>query len=234
MGENYTNEVKSTLTVRQEKCPTCGGRLDWSSAELAKDGRLYVECSRCHNKYSDGSGEWSPKVQAILEQATSKYRQGAFEDAIEDLELAIETSPNCYEAYWYSLLAKNGIIYEKDNGFKPTCNRANFDSFYEQDDYKNAVKYAPEHMQNFYKEQADVVEEIRKEIIALVEKEEPFDIFLSFKKTEIGSSTLTQDAMYANNIYNDLSKKYKVFYSEKSLKAGTNFEPTIFRALQSA
>ncbi|MDE6059859.1 MAG: toll/interleukin-1 receptor domain-containing protein [Clostridia bacterium] len=228
------NGVKSTLTVRQEKCPTCGGRLDWSSAELAKDGRLYVECSRCHNKYSDGSGEWSPKVQAILEQATSKYRQGAFEDAIEDLEIAIQTSPNCHEAYWYSLLAKNGIIYEKDNGFKPTCNRANFDSFYEQDDYKNAVKYAPEHMQKFYKEQADVVEQIRKEIIALVEKEEPFDIFLSFKKTEINSNQPTPDMMYANNIYNDLSKKYKVFYSEKSLKAGTNFEPTIFRALQSA
>ncbi len=234
MNEEFTNEIKSTLTVRQEKCPTCGGRLDWSESQLADDGLRYVECPRCHNKYSDGSGKWTPEIQSILTHATSKYRQGEFEDAIEDLEVAIETAPNCYEAYWYSLLAKNGIIYEKDNGFKPTCNRANFDSFYEQSDYKKAMKYAPEHMKKFYKEQADVVEAIRKEIIELVEKEEPYDIFLSFKKTEIGSGDRTQDSMYANNIYNDLSKRYKVFYSEKSLKAGTNFEPTIFRALQSA
>ncbi len=234
MSEEYTNDAKSTLTVRQEKCPTCGGRLDWSESRLAEDGLRYVECPRCHNKYTDGSGKWSPEIQSILTQATSKYRQGEFEDAIEDLEVAIETAPNCYEAYWYSLLAKNGIIYEKDNGFKPTCNRANFDSFYEQVDYKKAIKYAPEHMKQFYKEQAEVVEVIRKEIIELVEKEEPYDIFLSFKKTEIGSDDRTQDSMYANDIYNDLSKRYKVFYSEKSLKAGTNFEPTIFRALQSA
>lgn len=228
------NEVKGTLTTRQNSCPTCGGRLDWSESWVADDGMRYVECKRCFNKYCDGSGQWSPKVQAILVQAMSKYRDGAFEDAIEDLEEAIATSPNCYEAYWYSLLAKNGIIYEKGEGYKPTCNRANFDSFYEQEDYKSAIKYAPEHMQNFYKEQADVVEKIRKEIIALVEKEEPFDIFLSFKKTEINSNKRTDDCILANDIYNDLSKKYKVFYSEKTLKAGTNFEPTIFRALQSA
>lgn len=234
MSEEMISDVSSPSSARLEICPTCGGRLDWSTSEVASDGRRYVECRKCFNKYCDGSGEWSPKVQAQLTHAMSKYRDGAFEDAVDDLEEAIEEAPNCYEAYWYNLLAKNGIIYVKDNGFKPTCNRANFNSFYDQQDYKNAVKYAPEHMQNFYKEQADVVEGIRKEFMELVEKEEPFDIFLSFKKTELDSKKLTEDAMYADRIYNDLSQKYKVFYSEKTLKAGTNFEPTIFRALSSA
>lgn len=72
--------------------------------------------------------------------------------------------------------------------------------------------------------------------MAVSRKEKPFDIFMSYKETDI-KGTRTQDSIVAQDLYNKLTAEgYKVFFSRITLedKAGTEYEPYIYAALASS
>ena len=87
-----------------------------------------------------------------------------------------------------------------------------------------------------YREEAKYIEEIRKGIIEVSGREEPYDIFICYKETaEDGQRTL--DSVLAQDIYDELTGKgYRVFFSRITLedKLGVEYEPYIFAALNSA
>ena len=87
-----------------------------------------------------------------------------------------------------------------------------------------------------YREQAKAIEEIRKGIIEVSSKEEPYDIFICYKETaENGERTL--DSVLAQDIYDTLTDKgYRTFFARITLedKLGMEYEPYIFAALNSA
>ena len=80
------------------------------------------------------------------------------------------------------------------------------------------------------------INEIQKGILAISQKEEPFDVFICYKETD-DTGTRTQDSVIANDIYYQLTQEgLKVFYAAITLenKLGSAYEPCIFAALNSA
>ena len=118
----------------------------------------------------------------------------------------------------------------------PTVNRTQYTSVFDDENYKQTLKYADEKQRGVYEEEAKKINEIQKGILEISKKEEPFDIFICYKETdENGRRTL--DSVLAADLYEVLQKEgYKVFYARVTLddKFGEAYEPYIFAALQSS
>ena len=118
----------------------------------------------------------------------------------------------------------------------PTVNRAQFTSIFDDDNYKSALHYADGYQKELYEDEAKAINEIQKGILAISQKEEPFDVFICYKETD-NSGRRTQDSVLANDLYHQLTQEgFKVFFSRITLedKLGTAYEPYIFAALNSA
>ena len=214
------------------KCKMCGGDLNLTEVtDTAK-------CEFC------GSIQTIPdlddeKKLIQFERAERLRRQCEFDKAAGIYESIVADFRQEAEAYWGLVLCKYGIEYVDDpaTGKKiPTCHRSSFDSIMEDSDFEQALENATVMARRVYREEAKVIEEIRKGIIAVSVNEEPYDIFICYKETdENGDRTL--DSVLAQDVYDALTEKgYRVFFSRISLeeKLGVEYEPYIFAALNSA
>jgi alpha-tubulin suppressor-like RCC1 family protein len=106
----------------------------------------------------------------------------------------------------------------------------------EDGNFELVMEYSDVASRKVYREEAKAIEELRKGIIEISGKEEPYDIFICYKETdENGQRTL--DSVLAQDIYDALTEKdYRVFFSRITLedKLGQAYEPYIFAALHSA
>ena len=214
------------------KCKMCGGDLTF------EENTTVCECECC------GLKQTVPKVddekKAKLFDRANRFRMAnEFDKAANVYEGIIEEDDTDAEAYWGLMLCKFGIEYVDDpaTGDKiPTCHRSSFDSFMEDEDFEMVMSNADSISRNVYREQAKQIEEIRKGIIEVSGKEQPYDIFICYKETdENGDRTI--DSVLAQDVYDALTDKgYRVFFSRISLedKLGTEYEPYIFAALNSA
>ncbi len=143
------------------------------------------------------------------------------------------------EAYWSLVLCRYGIEYVEDPASHkriPTVNRAQFTSVFDDDNYKSALQYADSYQRAIYEEEAKAINEIQKGILAISQKEEPFDVFICYKETD-NSGRRTPDSVLANDLYHQLTQEgFKVFFARITLedKLGSAYEPYIFAALNSA
>lgn len=162
-----------------------------------------------------------------------------FDKSAETYEKIIQKDETQAEAYWGLILCKYGIEYVEDpQSFKriPTCHRTSFDSIIADDDYKSALSYADSVQREIYESEAKEIDRLQKDILSIVHKEEPFDVFICYKETDTDGKR-TQDSVIANDIYHQLTQEgLKVFYAAITLenKLGTAYEPYIFAALNSA
>ena len=210
-------------------CNVCG------SEEFNDLGNI-LQCKYCRHKMP------RPKENAELLERANLLRTEAldFDEAIAQYDEIIRISPDEAEAYWGKLLCRYGIQYEKDeNGtYLPTCHRTIAScSIMDDADYRMALKLAEPGMEGYYQEQAELIDKYQRKILAIVQREKPYDVFISFKsKDALGDPT--EDQLIAQKIYDYLTynKNLKVFFSEVTLKsaAGEEFEPRIFAALNSA
>ena len=214
------------------KCKMCGGDLP----NIA-EGNV-VECEYCGSRQTIPTADNEKKV--TLFARANRLRFGCeFDKAAGVYESIVAEFPTEAEAYWGLVLCKYGIEYVDDpkTGKKiPTCHRSSFDSVMEDDNFDQACENADAVARKVYHDEAKQIEELRKRIIEVSGKEEPYDIFICYKETdENGSRTL--DSVLAQDIYNALTKKgYRVFFARISLedKLGQEYEPYIFAALNSA
>ena len=135
-------------------------------------------------------------------------------------------------------MSKYGIEYVEVAGQRiPTCHRVQSDSILTDADYRAALDNAEdEYSKSLYEDEAKRISEIQKGILAISNKEEPYDVFICYKETTDGG-TRTKDSVRAKEIYDCLIKEgYKVFFARISLegKLGEQYEPYIFSALNSA
>lgn len=214
------------------KCKMCGGTLEINNNETV------AVCEYCGTKQTLPKLDDDRKAN-LYDRANHFRRNNEFDKAMGIYEQILNEDNADAEAYWSLVLCKYGIEYVEDPATHkrvPTVNRAQFTSVFADEDYKSALKYADGYQRSVYEEEAKAIDEIQKGILAISQKEEPFDIFICYKETD-NSGRRTPDSVLANDLYHQLSQEgFKVFFSRITLedKLGTAYEPYIFAALNSS
>ncbi|MCM1233760.1 MAG: TIR domain-containing protein [Ruminococcus flavefaciens] len=214
------------------KCKMCGGDLELT------EGMTVAECEYCGTKQTVPNVD-SEKKFTMFNRANRLRLANEFDKAAGIYENIIAEFNQEPEAYWGLVLCKCGIEYVDDpvSGKKiPTCHRASFNSVLEDSDFEQACENADAVARHMYRDEAKMIEEIRKGIIEVSGKEAPYDIFICYKETD-GDGNRTIDSVLAQDVYDALTEKgYRVFFSRITLedKLGAEYEPYIFAALNSA
>ncbi|MBQ7265265.1 MAG: toll/interleukin-1 receptor domain-containing protein [Firmicutes bacterium] len=214
------------------RCKKCGGDL-----EIIENSSV-CECIYCGSKETIPSVDDEKKLK-LYDRANRLRMANEFDKAAGVYESIVEEFSEDAEAYWGILLCKYGIEYVDDpaTGEKiPTCHRSSYDSMLDDTDFEMVMENADTYSRAVYRDNAKQIDEIRKGIIEVSSKEEPYDIFICYKETD-ESGNRTVDSVIAQDIYDKLTEKgYRVFFSRITLedKLGTEYEPYIFAALNSA
>ncbi len=214
------------------KCKMCGGDL-----EIRADSTVY-ECEYCGTRQTVPKAD-DEKKMTLFARASRLLRSCEFDKASGVFESIVSEFPDEAEAYWGLVLCKYGIEYVDDpaTGKKiPTCHRSSFESVLDDSNYEQACENTDAVARRVYRDEARQIEELRQAILEVSGKEEPYDVFISYKETDENNER-TLDSVIAQDIYTELTERgYRVFFSRISLesKLGVEYEPYIFAALNSA
>ena len=214
------------------KCKMCGGTIEFN------EGDSVGVCDYC------GTRQTLPRLDDerranLYDRANHFRRNNEYDKATGLYEQILNEDQTDAEAYWSLVLCRYGIEYVEDPASHkrvPTVNRTQFTSIFDDEDYKSALQYADGYQKEIYEEEAAAINEIEKGILAISQKEQPFDVFICYKEMD-ASGRRTQDSVLANDLYHQLTNEgFKVFFSRITLedKLGTAYEPYIFAALNSA
>lgn len=214
------------------KCKMCGGNL-----EVGENEKI-ATCLYCGSQQTVPTADNEKKVK-LYNRANTCRLHNEFDMALSVYQSIVSEFPHDAEAYWGLCLCKYGIEYVDDpkTGDKiPTCHRTCFESILDDSDYKKALELTDPSSREIYVKEAQEIDRLQKDILAISQKEEPYDIFICYKETD-EKGERTPDSVIAQDIYSNLTDKgYKVFFSRITLesKIGSQYEPIIFAALRSA
>lgn len=214
------------------KCKMCGGTLEVHNNESV------TECEYCGTKQTLPTNA-DEVITNLFNRANNLRMKCEFDKAMQIYEKIVEKDDSEAEAHWGIVLCKYGIEYVEDPQTMeriPTCHRTSFEPITKDVDYIAAIDYSDSLQQVIYEKEARAIDKIQKNILAVVNNEEPFDIFICYKETD-DNGKRTVDSVIANDIYHQLTQEgFKVFYAAITLedKLGREYEPYIFAALNSA
>ena len=214
------------------KCKMCGGSIE------VEEGASVGVCDSC------GTQQTLPRLSDerranLYDRANHFRRNNDFDKAAGIYEQILSEDNTDAEAYWSLVLCRYGVEYVEDPATHkrvPTVNRTQFTSIFDDDNYKSALEYADGYQRSLYEKEANAINEIQKGILAISQKEDPFDVFICYKETD-NNGRRTPDSVLANDLYHQLTQEgFKVFFSRITLedKLGKAYEPYIFAALNSA
>jgi hypothetical protein len=213
------------------KCKMCGGALEPAGEGVAE----CQSCGRVQTVPRDG-GE---RRAALYERAGSLRRAGDFDRAAALYEQVLADDPSDAEAHWSLVLCRWGVDYVEDpaTGRRvPTVNRVQATSVAADPDYLRAVGGARGAQRAVYEADAAELDAIQREVLELARREEPYDVFISYKET--GADGLrTRDSVLAQDLYGELGRAgLRAFFARVSLEGvlGRAYEPRIYAALRSA
>lgn len=216
---------------QQNRCKNCGGTI--AIAEFAREAK----CEYCGTVYE--LDENRKNFADLYTRADDAWGRKDFDEAVKYYQQIVDEDNLQSEAHWGVALCRYGIAYETDPvtyKMMPTCNRINRASILEDANYQAAVKYAKGKTAETYVQRAEEIDRISKEFLKIVEQEKPYDVFISYKRTD-NDGRRTLDSQIAKRLYLHLTEKgYRVFFAEETLHevAGEKYEPYIFAALNSA
>lgn len=214
------------------KCKMCGGTIE------IEQGTTVGICDCCGTKQTFPRLDDDRRAN-LYDRANHFRRNNEFDKAAGIYEQILNEDTGDAEAYWSLVLCRYGIEYVEDPATHkrvPTVNRAQFTSIFDDDNYKSAIKFADGYQESIYEEEANTINEIQKGILAISQKEDPFDVFICYKETD-NYGKRTYDSVLANDLYHQLTQEgFKVFFARITLedKLGSAYEPYIFAALNSA
>lgn len=214
------------------KCKMCGGTLD------IQEGQTVAECEYCGTKQTVAKSR-DEVISNLFSRANNLRMKSEFDRAEQTYEKILEQDNTEAEAHWGIVLCRYGIEYVEDpKTFKriPTCHRTSYKAVTADADYLAALEHADLSQKAIYQTEARAIDEIQKNILAVVKNEKPFDVFICYKESD-ESGRRTHDSVIANDIYHQLTQEgFKVFYAAITLedKLGQAYEPYIFAALNSA
>ena len=213
------------------KCKMCGGSLE------VTEGMSVCECEYCGTKQTLPKTD-NEQALNMFNRANHFRQQCEFDKAAEIYERMTAQRDDA-ELYWSIVLCRYGIEYVDDPLTKkkiPTCHRTQYKSILEDADYLEALSHADSVQKEVYKQEAEYIDKVQKGILEISNKEKPFDVFICYKETD-DMGRRTPDSVLAQDLYYGLVKEgFKVFFSRITLesKLGTEYEPYIFAALNSA
>lgn len=213
------------------KCNVCGGEL-----EVNEDLSIGV-CKFCDStivipKNLDKKGN-------LYNRAVFLRQNSEFDKAVSAYEDILKEDNSDADAHWGLVLSKYGIEYVSDprtGQHIPTCHRTQAASILSDPDYLAALEYADIEARRVIETEAKRISEIQTRILEISREEPPYDIFICYKESDEAGNR-TEDSILAQELYYELVKKsYKVFFARKTLesKLGTEYEPIIYAALNSA
>ena len=214
------------------RCKMCGGTMEIDVKQSV------AVCQYCGTRQTLPRLD-SERITGLYERAELLRRGNDFDKAAAVYEQIVSLAPNDAEAYWSLVLCRYGIEYIEDPASHkrvPTISRVQFGSILEDADYLSALQNADEEQKSVYIAEAKAIEAIQKGYLAISEREKPFDVFICYKETD-DNGKRTMDSVLANDLYHQLTQEgFKVFFSRITLedKLGTEYEPYIFAALNSA
>ena len=214
------------------KCKMCGGTIEFE--QRATVG----VCDSCGTKQTLPRLD-DDRLANLYDRANHFRRNNEYDKAAGIYEQILSEDTTDAEVYWSLVLCRYGIEYVEDpttHKRVPTVNRAQFTSIFDDDNYRSALQYADAYQRELYENEAKAINDIQKGILAISQKEEPFDVFICYKETDT-TGQRTQDSVLANDLYHQLTNEgFKVFFARITLedKLGTAYEPYIFAALNSA
>ena len=217
----YKESEKYIMTII--KCKICGGDIT-----LSEDKTVGI-CDYC------GSTTTLPKIDdeqraAMFNRGNHFRRIGEYDKAVGVYERIIAEDETDAEAHWCCAISRFGIEYVEDPAtyeWIPTCHRLSLDSFLEDVDYLAAIEYSDGITRRQYQKEGAKIAEVQRGILAISQKEDPFDVFICYKESDENNER-TKDSTLAQDIYYRLTDKgYKVFFSRITLedKVGTEYEP---------
>lgn len=216
-------------------CTCCGS----NNLELING---FFKCKNCGGIFSESLQ--GSKFFVDLIQADNERQSTQFEKAKAMYQKIIETHTNedLTDAYWGLFLCEHNVIFEENGkGEKfPSFYRINSNRVEDTVSYNKALGYAIKHNKakvEVYSGLGEKIEYARQMYMDIASKTKPFDIFICFKNTD-NDGNYTPDRQLAMDIYNEFSNKYKIFFSEKSLKniksSYRDYEPNIYYGLYTA
>lgn len=214
------------------QCKICGGHIE------LPPGRTLGTCAFCGNQVT------LPRVTdethaAAFDRGNHFRRIGEFDKALAVYERIVQEDEGNAEAHWCCALCRFGIEYVKDPStgeYLPTCHRVSFDRFLEDVDYLAALSHADDAARSQYQQDAEQIAQVQRGILAVSQSEKPFDVFICYKETDADGQR-TRDSQLAQDVYYQLTDQgLRVFFARITLedKAGTQYEPYIFAALNTA
>ncbi|MBQ5329534.1 MAG: TIR domain-containing protein [Oscillospiraceae bacterium] len=214
------------------KCKMCGGDLE------VTEGMKVVECEYCGTTQTVPNSDNEKKTN-LFNRANRLRIANEFDRAAGVYENIISEFPREAEAYWGLCLCKFGIEYVDDPRTAekiPTCHRTAFESIFDDSNFKTAIELSDPVAKKVYNSEARIIDTLQQNILTIVNREKPFDVFICYKETD-SKGDRTMDSVLAQDIYDALTAKgLKVFFARITLedKLGQEYEPYIFAALNSA
>ena len=148
------------------------------------EGSSVAVCEYCGTQQTVPAADNEKKL-TLFARANRLRLACEFDKAAGVYESIVADFPTEAEAYWGLILCKFGIEYVDDpaTGNKvPTCHRSSFDSVMEDGDFEQALENADTVARRVYRNEAKAIEELRRSIIEVSSKEEPYDVFISYKE----------------------------------------------------
>ena len=219
-------------------CPNCQG----SDFAVIDD---ICTCKYCLSKFT--KKQIDSKMFVDLRQANNERNFANFDKAKKIYKSIINNYPNedLSDAYWGQFLCEQRVLFEEDGkGEKfPSFYRMNLNEESSVDDspsFAKALSYALKNNRDrleVFNTLANKIDNARKIYFDIQSKTKPFDLFICFKNSD-EKGNHTPDRELAMDIYNELSAKYNIFFSEKTLKNIKSnyreYEPNIYYGLYTA
>lgn len=214
------------------KCKICGGTLETSGTDSV--GR----CEYC-KKIQTLPALPDNYIIFLYGRANHLRRSKRFDKAMPVYQQICSENPTDAESYWSLLLCHYGVsyhIYRSNFEITTLVDRVRPVSVFDDENYRLALKYAAPGQKEIYQAEAEEIDGICKNILAIAEKTEPYDVFITCRQKD-SKNRLTQDHQIAQELYSQLTEEgIKVFYPGVSLKGMSENESAAHRytALYSA
>ena len=195
--------------MKEYLCKMCGATLNVS------DRLTVCECDYCGTAQTVSRQMDEIQIN-MFNRANNLRLKSDFDRAYAQYEQLVLTCPDDPESYWGLILSKFGVEYVKDPAtgkMIPTLHRTQVEPVLTDPDYQSVLEYADDSQSFVYKREAEQIDKLQKEVMAVVQHESPYDVFICYKETD-ENGVRTQDSVIANDIYHQLTHEgWKVFYA---------------------